>query len=131
MLTASKATIVTADGSIVTASETSNPDLFWGIRGGGGNFGICTEFVQKLHPQRAKIFAGPMIFSLPRPKAQDPPEKQAETLKKSAELLKNIITATQKWWADGPSEKEGMIQVLRRGHDNSVELFNFSCPCSC
>lgn len=131
LLTAPKATIVSADGSIVTANETSNPDLFWGIRGGGGNFGVCTEFVQKLHPQRATIFSGPMIFSLPRPNAQDPPEKQAATLKKSSELLKNIITATQKWWADGPSEKEGMIQVFRRGNDGSVGLTNLSYSCSC
>jgi len=120
-----QATIVTSDGSILTASETSNPDLFWGIRGGGGNFGVCTEFVQKLHPQRANIFAGPMIFSLPRPNAQDPSEKQAATLKNSADLLNNIITAAQKWWADGPSEKEGMIMVFRRGHDGSPCIIAF------
>jgi hypothetical protein len=65
-----------------------------------------------------------MVFPFPRPKADDPPEKQAATLQKSTESLKNIITATQKWWADGPSEKEGMIQVLRRGRDGSVRLFN-------
>jgi FAD/FMN-containing dehydrogenase len=50
------AEVVTADGSVVRCSAAENPDLFWGIRGGGGNFGIVTEFELKLH----KI--GPMIY---------------------------------------------------------------------
>src|SRR5262249_4857265 len=43
--------IVTADGQILNASETSHPDLFWAVRGGGGNFGIVTSFEFQLHHQ--------------------------------------------------------------------------------
>src|SRR3984957_11406723 len=46
-------TLVTADSSVVRANAKENPDLFWALRGGGGNFGVVTEFEVKLHPLKS------------------------------------------------------------------------------
>ncbi|EMD40453.1 hypothetical protein CERSUDRAFT_80123 [Gelatoporia subvermispora B] len=86
-----QATVVTANGSTITANSAENSDLFWGIRGGGCNFGIVTEFVLKLYPQRRTVYAGFVIFS---------PEK-----------LETLATAVQSWWLNGPTENEAMMFV--------------------
>jgi FAD/FMN-containing dehydrogenase len=57
------AQVVLADGSVVNANEDENPDLFWAIRGGGGNFGVVTSITARLHPID-NVVAGPMFWSL-------------------------------------------------------------------
>ena len=54
--------VVTANGDLVTASMSENTDLFWGVRGGGGNFGIATSFEFKLHPVGPLILGGLVAF---------------------------------------------------------------------
>jgi FAD/FMN-containing dehydrogenase len=54
--------IIGADGKMLPASEKENPDLFWAIRGGGGNFGVVTQFEFKLHPVGPNVFAGLIVF---------------------------------------------------------------------
>jgi FAD/FMN-containing dehydrogenase len=58
------ADLVTADGERVHADAESEPELFWGIRGGGGNFGIVTAFEYRLHPVGPLVLGGPMFWPL-------------------------------------------------------------------
>ncbi len=60
--------LVTADGALRHASATDDPDLFWGVRGGGGNFGIVTNFEFRLHPFQRQVVAGDIVFPLARAK---------------------------------------------------------------
>src|ERR1700756_3971469 len=60
------ADVVTADGELLHASGTNNPDLFWAIRGGGGNFGVATSFEFKMHPVGPELVSGLIIHPFGR-----------------------------------------------------------------
>ncbi|MCU1515600.1 MAG: FAD-linked oxidase [Pseudarthrobacter sp.] len=76
--------LVTADGAFVTASQDRNDDLFWGVRGGGGNFGIVTEFEFRLVPVGPQVMAGPVFWPM-----EDAPE---------------VLRFYRDWLADCPDE---------------------------
>jgi hypothetical protein len=63
-----EADVVLADGRIVTTSKSQHPDLFWAIRGGGGNFGVVTSFLFQAHPVKT-VYAGPIFWDAMHAKA--------------------------------------------------------------
>jgi hypothetical protein len=58
--------VVTATGNLLTASEEQNADLYWGLRGGGGNFGVVTGFEFGLHPMQRQVVGGDLVFPIAR-----------------------------------------------------------------
>jgi hypothetical protein len=67
------------NGMALTVSKSENADLFWGIYKGGSNFGVCTEFVLRLHPQHCTVFASLVIFP--------------------ASVLDDLMEVLSQWWA--------------------------------
>ena len=74
------ADVVTADGRFLIASATENTDLFWGLRGGGGNFGVVTSFEYQLHPLSPTLLAGMVLY---------PYEKAKEVLQLYRDFTRN------------------------------------------
>lgn len=73
------AEVVTADGDFAKASESENSDLFWALRGGGGNFGVVTSFEFRLHPV-STVYAGPIFWPL---------EQAAEVMRFYGDFINN------------------------------------------
>ncbi len=79
------AQLVTADGKLRRVSEKDEPDLFWAIRGGGGNFGVATSFEYRLHPLESRVLAGHIDY--PAPQVRDAIEFYAELISKAPREL--------------------------------------------
>src|SRR3954451_22301726 len=86
-----EADVVTADGRLVHASETENADLLWGLRGGGGNFGIVTQFEFDLHPLGPMVYAGPIFYP--------------------ADAAGDLLRAFRDWAGDAPDEITGLVNL--------------------
>jgi hypothetical protein len=85
--------LVTADGTFVKASEKENADLFWGVRGGGGNFGIVTEFEYNLRPVGPMVLGGPIFWTM-----EDAPE---------------VLRFYNRWIGDCPDEFSTIVTMRK------------------
>jgi FAD/FMN-containing dehydrogenase/DNA-binding HxlR family transcriptional regulator len=84
------AEVVTAGGEVLTASERDHPDLFWGLRGGGGGLGVVTSFTYRLHPVGPEVLAGPVLWAL-----EDAPEvlrAYRELVASAPDELNTVVT---------------------------------------
>jgi FAD/FMN-containing dehydrogenase len=125
------AEVVTADGDVLTASADEHPDLFWGLRGGGGNFGIVTSFEFTCHPIGTDVLAGPVIYPLEdapavlrfvRDFVEDVPDELhvALNLRMAPDLpfvprhlVGKPIVAVIPTWCGQPEEGERVLRPLR------------------
>ncbi len=99
--------MVTARGEVLTVSATENAELFWGIRGAGCNFGVVTEFVLRLHPQRRTVFGGVVAYPPP--------------------LIDSAVSTTAKFLEEGLSEKESIFYAQTTDPAGNVCAF-YQCP---
>jgi FAD/FMN-containing dehydrogenase len=99
--------VITADGKLVQASSQQNADLFWGLRGGGGNFGIATSFEYRLHPV-GTVLAGTIVYPL--------------------EQASRVLALMRDLAADAPDEL-AMMAVLMTAPDGAKALAMIACFC--
>jgi FAD/FMN-containing dehydrogenase len=90
--------VVTADGKLLTASDRQNPELFWALRGGGGNFGVATSFEYRLHPMSPTILGGDIAW--PFAQAHDVLRFYAEFMANAPDALSTDVVAF--WTPTGP-----------------------------
>jgi FAD/FMN-containing dehydrogenase len=123
--------VVTADGRLVRASRDENPDLFWGLRGGGGNFGVVTGIDYALHPVGPDVIGGivawpaseaPMVLELYRTLAENaPPELTLAVMMRSAppapwlpkETHGKPIVAMLACYSGSPEEGERVVAPIK------------------
>jgi FAD/FMN-containing dehydrogenase len=115
------ATVVTAGGDVLRASETENAELFWALRGGGGNFGVVTDFTFRLHPV-AQLRAGQLVYDLSDAVAVV--TKWRELMKTAPDDLATFAFMAQ----SSAGEAQGAIVAVadfgNRGDDVIAELLN-------
>ena len=126
------AEVVTAAGEVVRASATENPDLFWALRGGGGNFGVVTRFEYRLHPVGPELLSGLIVYPFSEAKsvlqqyrdfmAKAPDELSVWTVLRQAPPLpflptevhgKEVVVLALIYVGD-PKQGEKLIQPLRK-----------------
>jgi len=107
--------VVTADGRLLRADANENADLFWGVRGGGGNFGIVTAFTFALHPMQRDVISGGLVY--PYSKARDAWELYGEyTVRAPDDLFLGIVQTLP----PGGGEGSVLLEVCYSGPERDA-----------
>ena len=116
--------IVTADGQLRRASAQENPDLYWAVRGGGGNFGVVTDFEFQLHPMQRQVVGGAIVFPVAR--ARELLQAYADISQEApAELYLDAVMSARQGgqpgvfvlmgcWSGAPEQAEHALAPLRK-----------------
>jgi FAD/FMN-containing dehydrogenase len=118
--------LVTADGDVVRASRTERPDLFWGLRGGGGNFGIVTEFEFRLYPIGTQALVAEYDFPLDRAAAamrawRDLSAEAPRAATFNAAIAPDGTTMAGFVWVADPEEGRRLLPAMRSLGDPIAE----------
>ncbi|WP_227010463.1 FAD-binding oxidoreductase [Pelagibius marinus] len=124
--------VVTAAGDRVRASEDENPDLFWGLKGGSGNFGIATSFEFQLHPVGPSVFAGMTLY--PLDEAQEMLLWFRDFMAQAPDALGGLaglvatpdgaqVLALIGVYNDEPSQGEAVLKPLRQARQPLLDTF--------
>jgi FAD/FMN-containing dehydrogenase len=108
------ADVVTADGRMLHATENQHADLFWGLRGGGGNFGIVTSFEFALHPVGPMVFAGMTLFDI---------SSAAEVARFTQEWASSAPRELSTVFAMGTAPPEEFVPIEMHGQPVVIVLF--------
>jgi FAD/FMN-containing dehydrogenase len=134
--------LVAADGSVIHASESQNSELFWALRGGGGNFGVVTTFELGLHPVGPTVLGGPVFY--PGEQAPQVVTRWRDLLDNMPDRLSTLVNLTtappapfipEDWhyrkvavvvacWAGDPAEGEHFVKPLRALGTPIVDLLS-------
>jgi FAD/FMN-containing dehydrogenase len=116
--------IVTADGRYLHADAGENADLFWGVRGGGGNFGVVTGFEFGLHPMNREVIAGEVVFPLERARellgfyaeysASAPPEMYVDAIMSAAPGGKPGVFVLSTCYSGPAGDAERVLAPVRK-----------------
>jgi FAD/FMN-containing dehydrogenase len=112
------ADVVTADGELMTASADENPDLFWAIRGGGGNFGVVTSFEFQMHPVGI-VYGGPIFF---------PVEASAQVLRFYRDFIANAPREISAFFAYHVAPPAPFIPEELHGHTACAIVVCYTGP---
>ncbi|MGW4645865.1 FAD-binding oxidoreductase [Kitasatospora sp. NPDC004289] len=134
------AELVTAGGERVRADARENPELYWGLRGGGGNFGVVTEFEYRMHPVGPTVLAGPLFWPVAdsarllrfyREWIEEAPDELTTAVVHRtapplpgvpAELVGRLAVVVMCCWAGDPERGEKVLGPLRRFGPPAADL---------